>query len=285
MQRNGKLPRVTTTVLEMPASAVLVPADPAPMSASSTPVSASSAPVPASSTPVSADPAQLSTRSRRPHRNAYRTDGSIDQRLLISKVAIETVLNDPKLQDLLTSCGYAQSAMLQGQTLHAQALALVQQQRARIGKQFAATDTRAKTQVQARSIYGRHVGLARVAFRDDRDTVQTLDLSARKHTLAGWVRQAQQFYTNALADQMIIAGLARYGVTVDQLLAAQALIEAVADGIVSQQSRKNLAQETKQARDTALQALDRWMLDFVAVARIALADQPQQLAQLGLGGA
>jgi hypothetical protein len=36
------------------------------------------------------------------------------------------------------------------------------------------------------------------------------------------------------------------------------------------------------ARDAALQALTRWMQDFMAIARIALADQPQRLAQLGL---
>jgi hypothetical protein len=96
------------------------------------------------------------------------------------------------------------------------------------------------------------------------------------------VLQAQQFYTNALADQAIIAKLARYSLTQEQLLAAQALVEAVANGIVAQQSRKGLAQESKQARGTSLRALDRWMLEFIAVARIAPADQPQRLAQLGL---
>jgi hypothetical protein len=53
---------------------------------------------------------------------------------------------------------------------------------------------------------------------------------------------------------------------------------------VTQQHCKGIAQESKQARDAALQALNRWMQDFLAVARIALADQPQRLAQLGVTG-
>jgi hypothetical protein len=36
--------------------------------------------------------------------------------------------------------------------------------------------------------------------------------------------------------------------------------------------RKGITKESKQARDAALRALDRWMLDFIAVARIALSD-------------
>lgn len=49
-------------------------------------------------------------------------------------------------------------------------------------------------------------------------------------------------------------------------------VRAVATSIVAQQRYKHLAQEAKQARDAALNALDRWMMDFRAVARIALAD-------------
>jgi len=37
-------------------------------------------------------------------------------------------------------------------------------------------------------------------------------------------------------------------------------------------------------RDAALQALNGWMRDFLAIARIALADQPQRLEQLRATG-
>jgi hypothetical protein len=88
--------------------------------------------------------------------------------------------------------------------------------------------------------------------------------------------------TNALANSVIIGRLQSYNVSYEQLLAAQAQVESVANGIVTQQQRKGITQASKRERDTALQALDRWMLDFMAVARIALADRPERLAHLGL---
>jgi hypothetical protein len=208
----------------------------------------------------------------------------MERRFMAAQVAIETVLADTKLQDALAPYGYTPTHMRQGQALRAQALALVQQQRASVGDQFAASDSRAKSQAQAHAVYMRHVALARIALRDDRGATQKLDLSARKRTQAGWLFQAQQFYTNALSVPAIITKLASYGVTYAQLTAAQDLVAAVAHGVVTQQSHTGIAKESKQARDAALQALNRWMQDFLAVARIALADQPQRLAQLGVTG-
>lgn len=50
---------------------------------------------------------------------------------------------------------------------------------------------------------------------------------------------------------------------------------------MAQQSRRGIAKETAKARDAALEALNRWMRDFLAIARVALADQPQALEQPG----
>jgi hypothetical protein len=263
--------------LETPASPLQGPADQLQGPASSLQAPASPLQGAASSLQAPASPSRLRL-------SAYRAESSMEQRFMAAQVAIETVLADTQLQDALAPYGYDTTHMLQGQALRALALALVQQQRASVGDQFAAIDSRAKSQAQAHTVYMRHVALARIALRDDRGATQKLDLSARKRTQAGWVLQAQQFYTNALAEPAIITKLARYSVTYAQLLAAQALVGEVATGIVTQQSRKGIAKESKQARDAALQALNRWMRDFMAVARIALADQPQRLAQLGVTG-
>src|SRR5437016_507074 len=86
------------------------------------------------------------------------------------------------------------ATVTEGRGLREQALSLVQQQRARLGAQFAATDARATAQAQAHAIYIRHIGVARVALRGDRGAAQALDLAARKRSKSGWLVQAQQFY-------------------------------------------------------------------------------------------
>lgn len=73
-----------------------------------------------------------------------------------------------------------------------------------------------------------------------------------------------------------------YNLTEAQLAAGQARVAAAAAGAVTRHAIRSVAQETTRARDAALQVLTRWMQDFMAIARIALADQPQRLAQLGL---
>jgi hypothetical protein len=201
---------------------------------------------------------------------------------MAAQLAVDATLTDPALQDTLAAYGYDRTRLLEGQALYRQALALTQQRRAEAGAQFAATDARAAAHAQAHAVFMRHVTAARVALREDRGAAEKLDLAARKYTQAGWLLQAQQFYTNALADEAIVARLARYGATRELLMAAQDLVAAVADGMVAQHGRKAAAQETTRARDTALRALDRWMRDFMSIARIALKAQPQALEKLGV---
>jgi len=159
---------------------------------------------------------------------------------------------------------------------------LQQQQRARYGQLYGATDARTAAQAQAHASYMRHLGVARVALRGDRAAAQILGLAGKRQTRqAGWLLQAQQFYANALADTAILRALAGYKLTQAQLEDGQAQVAAVAGGAVARQASTGAAREATQARDAALEALNRWMRDFLAIARIALADQPRRLEQLG----
>jgi hypothetical protein len=101
--------------------------------------------------------------------------------------------------------------------------------RAALGDRYAATDARASTHAQAQAVYRRHVAVARVALRGERGAAQKLDLAnSRKRTQAGWLIQAQQFYTNTLGDSAIAQKLAAYGIAREQLVDAQRMVAAVA---------------------------------------------------------
>jgi hypothetical protein len=216
---------------------------------------------------------------------AFTANAGIARRLAAAQLAIDTVLGDHDLQIALAAYGYDAARMAAGAALRDRALALQQQQHARYGDQYGATDAHASAQAQAHLRYKQHRGVARVALRGDRGAAQTLGLHAPQHTTqAGRLLQAQQFYANALADTVILGALAGYNLTQAHLAAGQAQVAAVATGAVARQTTQSVAQETTRVRDAALQALNRWMRDFLAIARIALADQPQRLAQLGVTG-
>jgi hypothetical protein len=223
-----------------------------------------------------------SGRPSRRHGATFSANDSIAKRLAAAQQAIDAVLADRELLAALAMHGYSAARMAEGKALYDKAQALQQQQRQRYGERARATDAHAGLQARIRLTYSQHRSKARVALRADRGAAQMLDLDARlPSTQAGWMLQARQFYANALADGAILRALASYNLTEAHLAAAQVQVAAVAAGAVARQASRSAAQAGTQARNTALETLNRWMRDFLAIARIALADQPQRLAQLG----
>ena len=90
------------------------------------------------------------------------------------------------------------------------------------------------------------------------------------------------FYANALDSNDIQAGLARFGVTTENLQQTQALVNDVEKKHNIQLQEKGEAQQATKVRDEAFDTMQEWMSDFVAVARIALEDSPQYLEVLGI---
>jgi len=276
MQRNGKRPQSAATTTQPQAATMQLP----PMTLLDTDITTqdvtSTPQPPTPSTQAAEINAQPAAATPRRRMGGFAAGAGIEARLVAAQVAIDTVLGDPGLQALMAAHGYDAARMRQGQVLREQALALYQQQRAGYGDRFAATDARASAHAQTHAVYMRHVAIARVALRGDRGAAQKLNLAtARKRTQAGWLIQAQQFYANALGDSTIAQKLAGYGVAREQLADAQRMVAAVAGGLVVQQTTKDSAQALTKDRDAALAALNRWMRDFRAIARVALADQPR----------
>ena len=269
MQRKGNAPQPTNGALLGEA----VPPQSATLAGTALPAPYATVTLQATDAPAqdSATPAPTAAR-----RIAASAGASIEARLVAAQIAIATVLGDPDLQAIMAGYGYDAERMHEGQVLHTQAAALYHHQRAGFGEKLAATDALASAHAQAHAVYMRHVAIARVALRGDRGAAQTLGVAtARKRTQAGWLLQAQQFYANALGNRAIEQKLAAFGTTPAQLADAQRLVAAVVATLTAQQTSKDAAATLTHDRDKALAALRRWMRDFRAIARVALADQPR----------
>lgn len=73
-----------------------------------------------------------------------------------------------------------------------------------------------------------------------------------------------------------------FGIDEAKLTAGQAAVKEVETRLAAQLKEKGEAQAATEARDKALEDLLDWMSDFVAIAKIALEDEPQQLEALGI---
>ncbi|ASC74110.1 hypothetical protein XM38_050850 [Halomicronema hongdechloris C2206] len=208
---------------------------------------------------------------------------TIDEFITAVQVAIDNALANSTLQAALSDFGYTPERLAQGRSLHASALVAHLQQRAEYGDQASATAALQQTRDTAEKSYMRLVKIARIAYKDNPGALVRLDLNGkRKRSLSGWLLQAQQFYSNLLAAPDLLDSLKQYGVTAQKVKAAQAELAAVAAANLAQEQEKGQAQTATQVRDTALDALSDWFSDFIAIARIALEDEPQMLEAMGV---
>ena len=206
---------------------------------------------------------------------------TIDERLTIADVAIGNVLDDPLLAAALSEFGYDESRMAEGQELLDTARSLHRSRSKNYGRQQEASEKLREAVDHANSLYIQHVKLARLALRDDPGLARSLGLiGSRKQSLSGWMEQAGTFYDNALSTPEVTAALERFNVTVDDLTEGQTRVLAVSALNRAQEKEKGIAQRKTAQRDAAMDALDTWMSEFRAVARIALAEDPQQLEKL-----
>jgi hypothetical protein len=208
---------------------------------------------------------------------------SIPEQLTEAETALDNALTDASLLDALGAFGYDEATLQEGQTLLEAAQDAQQTMAAEYSDQYEATDALNEAYEEANATYMQHLQVARVALKEHRGAAEGLKLSGRrKRTIPGWADQARTFYDNALADADVQAALGQFGIASEDLTAAQAQVEAVADANSTQEQAKGDAQDATAARDEAVDALDDWMADFRAIARVALEAQPQQLEKLGI---
>ncbi|NJL82241.1 MAG: hypothetical protein HC890_03465 [Chloroflexaceae bacterium] len=216
-------------------------------------------------------------------RSPMSRNQSIDQILSDIQVAIDSALANPTVQAYLTPFGYTPEKLQQGKALYQTALAAQQRQKTEFAEQLGATAALESLRDTAQKYYAQHLKIARIAFKNDAIALAKLALTGdRKRSLSGWLAQTQQFYRAALEDTRLQQGLAPYGVTTEKLTQGQSAVDAVIAANVTQETEKGEARQATQDRDAVLDTLEDWYSDYIAIARLALEDNPQLLETLGI---
>lgn len=208
---------------------------------------------------------------------------TIDQRLSEAEVFIGNGQRVPAIRKAFEGARHGNEHFAEGARLLEAVQRLHQHQRAEYGDQFAATDALARAIEKTNRQYRRHVGLARVAFRDNPGAQQELGLlGERKRAYTKWRDQTMSFYDNLLADAALLAEMGRFGVEKEEVEAARRAVDDVVRANADQEREIGEAQRATEHRDEALDALAEWMSMSKALAHVLLADDPQQLEKLGI---
>ncbi len=207
----------------------------------------------------------------------------LEERLRAAQFAKDNAIQDNEVKTLLEDLGYDDTRLNVGKTLLDTANQLQQTQQKEYGDQFEATGALNDAWTKADKEYMRFVKVARIALKADYAFYQKLDLSgSRKNTLSGWLAQAKQFSLNALADTVVLEKMAAFGMSKEKIAAGKALLDTTETTNAAQEKEKGEAQQATQERDKAMEQLDEWLSDFIAIARIALEEKPQFLEKLGI---
>ena len=122
-----------------------------------------------------------------------------------------------------------------------------------------------------------------MAFGDDALAGGSLKLNGvRKQSVQGFLDQATPFYDNLVAGPAMKARMAKFGYPEARLVAEQKLVADLRQAVNVQLMESGEAQASTLTRDKALDALDAWASDFKAICKVALADDPQRMEQLGV---
>jgi hypothetical protein len=206
----------------------------------------------------------------------------INEFLLFTHVMIENV-SDPGIKTALASYGFSGEKLLDGKKLYDEAIALQNLQKQKYGERIAATAELEQAWKIAKQQYMKTLKIARVAFRENvKADKATILYGIRKQSLSGWLEQAQIFYTNILNDSELMNILSMYGYSPEKLRRESTLIDEVLDKSLRQKQVIGEAQEATEARDKKISELAKWVSDLRAVAKVALAEDPQQLEKLGV---
>ena len=213
----------------------------------------------------------------------YDPQSSYADRLTASYAAITNALNSEPILETLSQWGYGKEELDRGMAYHDAAQEIHEQHAVEYAEQLEATDRKHERWQAAAKLYMRYLKLARVVFPDDRPVRTALGLDgARSQDVAGWLALARQFYTNALGDEAIMEALGRFNITREKLTEGLTLVDDLEAAHANQMKETGEAQQATQARQERFDALDRWMSDFLGVARVIFEDEPQTLEALGI---
>lgn len=208
---------------------------------------------------------------------------TIDGQLLFAQNVLNNAATNPEIATALADFGYPAERITTGEELLTTARDLVNTQSKEYGEQFAATDAMNQAKILANSEYVKHLKVARIALRGDRSAATSMELDGdRKRSFSGWLSQTKAFYANALGNPTVLEALAGFGITTEKLEANQTLVIDAEQKLNDQLKEKGEAQQATLDRDAALDALNAYISDLVAISRIALEDKPQYLEMLGL---
>jgi hypothetical protein len=209
--------------------------------------------------------------------NKERLNAILDKcRILVSNA------NDPVIAAALLPFGYNSERIQSGMLLYTTTKESFQLQAKEYTDQYYATSAFVAAFDAAKKSFSNFVKIARIAFKNNIEGQRLLPLIAKIQAYSEFKAKATAFYSIVGETDQLLDELAVYGVTPQQLtteLNSLNVLEALNQKQFIETGEAQVATET---RNHNLEQLREYCSALRTVAKVALADQPQQLEKLGI---
>ena len=198
------------------------------------------------------------------------------------RVAFENVEANPEISAAMTEYGYDSTIIAEGKgKLIAAQTAYDHDKQEDIETGLAKNDFDVKWS-GLKTLFAMHRKKAKIIFRKEPEILIRLRLvGSLSKTYLPWMEAAKQFYSVLTTDTALQERVAKLKIT------AEELTQASTDLAELEKSRAEYVREVGESEDSTKQKLSaiddikEWMIDFYAIAEIALEDHPQLLESLG----
>lgn len=200
-----------------------------------------------------------------------------------ARVAQENTVNQPQIATTMADFGYDATVIAEGKAIYNVARAAYDSNKTEDDETKAAYRAFDLLREQLYDIHFAHRQKAKIVFRNDAITLSKLAVPGRlPQAYIPWLETVKKFYSTAIADVDIQTKLSRLKVTIEDLNAANTLIQQMEAARSDFYREEGESQDATDVKDAELDKLDEWMYEFYAVARIALEDKPQLLEAIGI---
>ena len=208
---------------------------------------------------------------------------SISSQLNSAQMVIANTLRHPDIQERVAARGYTAGEMAEGQRLCDVALQAVDAQSVAASRQRRATEQALLAEQRARTSYQALAQTVRAVFPPQSAERKALEVAGpTPETSAAFISAATTLLNNALGVPEIAAVLAKYGYDEATLRAERDVVAAYQQAVQAQALAMSAARQATRAQNQALAALQRWVAQYLKIAKIALRSEPDLLKALGV---
>ncbi len=200
-----------------------------------------------------------------------------------AELSLANSKSNSEIKKSLSLFGYTSKEIGEGESLLAEAKKAWSNNQRENDESKEASSAFSTAREALEKIYSSDRKRAKVIFRKEPLIKDRLKVSgSTPRTFAPFIATAEKLYSELQADTALLARMARMQFTTKLVATRVATIATVKELRASYYGEKGEAEEATRTKDSALTALDEWMDEFIATAKIALEDTPQLLEALGI---